>query len=588
MKKLALYCMALLACALFLLPAAAETADAELIRLASAMLTEVYGYTQDEADAFTYDMSDGGSLWNLRFYQNPDWVYTMTARKSDLQWQDAQTPFVTQYERKASENSVRYILRAVADNGWFTDWNAQSKAELTAALAWCDVIRVADSLERGLASEDYTPAQALQDFFRSCYGEEAQWSPAVSQWRDAAFASFGLMREETVFSIPRGITERTETGLMKDDEIRICEYAGVVPDALAEAFSNPRLGSWRCLAGAYEISQSKSGAGAPAGTGLAAFANGDSRLLVRLYLDADTKVWHTVPVGETALLSGRDLYITYSGADRRFTLHYPVSDTEEESFLCRLAVYYATADTTATVCELVEYRHTDLAQNASLVIDSGFGSAYSGWYTVTATKNGTSTQKQYLALVPGILEYVDADAFPRTAEACEQAVRESAVIPQGYGLTQTLHLREKTSSHSKDLGLYLRGTLVEVLDTLPGTAYPWYRVRIGNAEGYMSSNYVDYHDGMKSLPTGIAPCLGKTKGGTALKNQMSGLSQTVADLPEGTLVRVLAECGNWLHVSVPANADDWLMQPGEVCGYLKSGAITQGVTAQQIDWALAE
>ena len=552
------------------------------------MLTEVYGYTQADADAFTYEISDDGDLWTVRFYQNPEWVYEMTVRKSDRQWQDMQTPFTTLYGLKASENSVRYILNAIADNGWFDNWNAQSRAALGAALAWCDDIRVTDSLERGLASEDYTPAQALEDFFLSCYGEEAEWSSAVSQWRDAAFASFRLTRAETTFSVPQGIACRVETGLIGSDEIQICEYVGVVPDALAEAFSNPNLGSWMCLAGAYETSKPKSDAGSPAGTGLAAFGNGDRRLLVRLYLDADTKVWHTVPVGEAALLSGRDLYITYNSDKRRFTLHYPVSDTEEECFQCKLTEYYTTADTTATVCELVEYRHTDLTANTSLVIDSGTGTAYTGWYTVTATKNGAGTQKQYLALAPSILEYIDADAFPKTEEACARAEAESAVIPQGYGVTQYIHLREKTSSHSKDLGTYVRGTLVEVLDTLPGTAFPWYHVRIGNAEGYMSSNYVEYSDNMKSLPAYIAPCMAQAKGSTALKDQMNVFSQTVTDLPEGALVRVLAVCGNWLHVSVPASADDWLMQPGEVCGYVKANAVVQATTALQLKWLSAQ
>ena len=85
-----------------------------------------------------------------------------------------------------------------------------------------------------------------------------------------------------------------------------------------------------------------------------------------------------------------------------------------------------------------------------------------------------------------------------------------------------------------------------------------------------------------------APYYAKLKGNTALKEKTNGFSGTVENLPKGTVVRVLAECGNWLHVSVPENESDWLMQPDEVSGYVKKNAVVLGVSALQLSWLLPD
>ena len=40
---------------------------------------------------------------------------------------------------------------------------------------------------------------------------------------------------------------------------------------------------------------------------------------------------------------------------------------------------------------------------------------------------------------------------------------------------------------------------VEVLEELPGDPYPWYHVRIGRTEGYMSGIYVAYPGSVCSM-----------------------------------------------------------------------------------------
>ena len=82
--------------------------------------------------------------------------------------------------------------------------------------------------------------------------------------------------------------------------------------------------------------------------------------------------------------------------------------------------------------------------------------------------------------------------------------------------------------------------------------------------------------------------MAKTKSDTALKEKNEWTFPTVMDLPKGTVVRVLAEVGNWLQVSVPANKTDWLMQPDEIVGYIKPNQVVQAATALQLDWLLPD
>ena len=582
MKKL-IVCilLALTLCA----PAYAEQADeSAVLQTVQNLLVEEYAYTQAEVLTFTYDISDMNDTWAVFCSKRADWMYWINIDEDDLSISRDQSPFVSLYASQASEYSVRYMLHAIDDNDWFDMWNAQSRAALAETIEQCGDIQMNASLQSGLASEDYTPAQALDDLFFSCYGEESLWSEEISTWRDAAFEDFGLIREGTTFALPEGITSRCGMMRNRKDQTTIYEFVGAVPDALADVFADPNLQGWTCLAGTYHENEPLYSNDAYAGTGLAAFANGDDRLLVMLLLDAKTKVWQVVPISQTALLPDRELYITYNSNKDRYSIRYPVSSTEEESFQCKLVQASLLDSDTVMICRLLEYCDTDLANQTTLVIDSGDNTQYSGWYRVTVTKDGTEEQTQYLTLAPSLLEYVDIAAFPRTEEACRAAAQASAVIPEGYGISGNVHLREKTSSHSKDLGMYRQGTLVQVLDTQPGTSFPWYHVRVGTTEGYMSSNYVDYDENLKSVAVYIVPCMAKLKDNTALKQQAGIAAKTIENLPANTIVRVLAVSGNWLHVSVVNSTDDWLMQPDETCGYIKSNAVHTGVTALQLDW----
>ena len=581
MKKLAL-----LLALLMIIPAAslaAEPADGVLTQQVRGLLTEVYGYTQEEAETFgVYMAQEDDDNWYVYSYSYPNWVYSATIRKTDQHFADYYSPFTSLYASNASENSVRTVLRAIGDNGWFDDWNADSKAAFAGIIDRCGDIRMNASMRNGLHADDYTPAQALDDLFLSCYGDTSLWSEKLLDWRDVAFFSFGLTGGEEIFAMPRGVEYREE------DKAAICEFTGEIPDALSQVFSVSQLEGWECLAGAYRISDRFTMEGEIAGSGLAAFAHGEERLLVLLLLDAKTQVWQVIPVGKSALLPGRALYITYASNNNRFNIIYPISDTEQESFQCRTLSLGTAPTVNSLLCELMEYRYVNLRDHRSVVIAYYFNNPFSSFYMVTTTQSGNRTQTRYPALASNLLDYIDVTAFPRTEEDCKAASEESPGIPEGYGIASTVHLRAEPSSHAKDLGMYRAGTLVEVLDILPGSEFPWLRVRIGQAEGYMSGNYVAYQNNEDPNQRIMTLGMAKTKGGTALRENTNLFAKTLADLPAGAVVRVLAETGNWLHVSVPENADDWLMRPDERSGYVKANAVVQAATTLQLMWLMPE
>ena len=103
---------------------------------------------------------------------------------------------------------------------------------------------------------------------------------------------------------------------------------------------------------------------------------------------------------------------------------------------------------------------------------------------------------------------------------------------------------------------------MEVLEELPGDPDPWYRVRIGSIEGYMSSRYVDFPGSpctMSPLQNSVAlPPMAAVTVDTALKAGTGWFDKTLADLPAGTRLRVLAEQGDWLHVTVADGPMGWL------------------------------
>ena len=320
-----------------------------------------------------------------------------------------------------------------------------------------------------------------------------------------------------------------------------------------------------------------------------AFGKGEERLLVMLKREDSSKAWSVIPVVEKALLKNRDFFITCDGQEDLFTIEYPVSSHESESFRCKIT-YPRSGLEKQPMCRLVDYRRTNRETGSGVVIDSGDEWLQDGayWYHVTTYQPDRPVQEEKVpALAVSFLDYIDAEQFPKNAEECRQAAAQAITLPEGCGVVSGVHLRAETSSHSADLGTYVPGALVQVLETLPGDPMPWYRVRAGHMEGYMSSNYVSAGN-----PADVAAALSKqgplpvagVKTACELKTGTGWLDGKVMDLPGGTKMHVLAVCGDWLHVMIPQGEIGWVMDMNGTSGYVKASQVAQYATPIQLDW----
>ena len=166
------------------LPSFAGAGEIDLMPYAISNLTEVLGYTAEEAEAFVFERREGGEVafWHP---DHPDWVYTVFIDRKTGQISGT-TPFDTGYARYRGENTVRELMRAVREKGWFAAWDRDAREEMLALLNK-ENIRISTEL---LFAE--SAGSAAHGFFESCYGPEFGWTEALSGLFGSVLEEYGL------------------------------------------------------------------------------------------------------------------------------------------------------------------------------------------------------------------------------------------------------------------------------------------------------------------------------------------------------------------------------------------------------------
>jgi len=564
----------LLACLLLAgsCPAYALTSEEALDKV-SSYLTEVYSYTAEEAEKFQAyaELKQDGWLISYSHQDHPGWIYTAVYDSDAGRITNAITPFYTmdQYENYPGEGSVREGLNRARKYGWFSIWEPHMRQALQQYMAeWG--IKATAKLNEGLSTGEITAGNALHEYFVSCYGDEMHWTPELKQWHDAELEAFGLtVTPEEEMEITEGVV--TYEGLTPSGQkINATRFIGEVPQELETVFSHPQLTGWKCLCGATVQNESNE-----YGHGLAVFEKDGQRLLAALRHQVNQE-WELSPVSKQALYTDREMYILPDASTQReFTIVYRNSDTETERF--EVLVAYM-SDTRLDV-DINRYIRMDEATGNGIAITFG-----ENLKAISYENHQKASEEVRFNAVKSMMSMVDISEFPTTLEAFLNA--EQDLIPEGYALCRGVHLRKKTSSRSTDLGEYNSGVLVKVLGTEPGDPDPWYHVQVGVAEGYMSSHYVDEAASENTAyvlarPLPVAQAIKEIK----LRKGMSWLSGTIQEIPEGTLMHVLADCdGGWLHVSIPQDGIGWQMDVNGTDGYVKEKDVLMGGTPLSLEW----
>ena len=116
---------------------ASEEKRYDLSALVKSSLTELYGYTEEEAECFTTEPQANGSV---RFWPEgrPDLVYSLYVDESGQV--AGTTPYSTGFMRGCDEKTIRNILKKVREQGLLADWNEENRQALIALLRENDIL----------------------------------------------------------------------------------------------------------------------------------------------------------------------------------------------------------------------------------------------------------------------------------------------------------------------------------------------------------------------------------------------------------------------------------------------------------------
>ena len=555
--------MLLLIAALCLL-AGPALAEYDPITGAKNQLTEIFGYTVEEAEGF--DFEDNG-IDLVRFWprEHPDWVYTLSYDSYGPTGGDS--PFYGEhYNDYPGEGFINEILRRARQESWLTNWNAQARESLYAAYIK-NGLRFSTALLDAIQNPDATGAEALQAFLTSCYGPEYAWTPALTALRDALLRENGLTlpREKPP---EKGVRSWRFQDINGATVTRTAFYRQA-PEELQTVFSHPRLAGWECLCGALWQSdgQFKDHPRTPYGNGLAAFEKDGRRLLA--LLDEDDGAWSILPLGENALYPDWDFIITPEESGYHITYFLP------EGGKASFQVFSFSNGARRSYCLIQAYERIQSDGQALCVKPSIWGEAWTAGEYRDGERCGFHSA--YIHFLP-YLGACDIRSFPDSVQAF--LAEETSLIPAGWGVTDAVHLRARTSSHSKDLGTFVPGALIPVLETLPGNPNPWYRTEIGSLKGYAASNYV--HTDTSYLT--VYPTVAKTKAETRLRKGTGLLDGSLTTLPAGTKMHLVLEDGGWYLVSVPNGEAGWFMDVNGTLGWVKKSEVVTAGMMCQLDW----
>ena len=241
----------------------------------TAGLTEIYGYTQEEADQFLCSVTETESTLEYVLYpaEHPNWRYTHVLNRKNGACEDDLSPF-SGTNLPGYEGWLRAILQRAAEESWFENWDEAAMTALYDQMTQWEFRRSA-RLEAGLGQKNLTAAETVQELFVSTFGDELSWTEPVREWRDEVLAQHGLNRE-TVSTAPVQGVQRWQAEGPITGKMTVVEFAGQLPEELQSLYVNePHLAGWNCLSGAMRLPET---AGRSA---LMAFGRGEERLLAK-------------------------------------------------------------------------------------------------------------------------------------------------------------------------------------------------------------------------------------------------------------------------------------------------------------------
>lgn len=183
-----------------------------------------------------------------------------------------------------------------------------------------------------------------------------------------------------------------------------------------------------------------------------------------------------------------------------------------------------------------------------------------------------------------LAERTRLDSLPLTAGEARRLEEESRAAFEGTDLCLVwgANLRTEPTSRSRSLGMY-HVALAQVLGQKPGTEVPWYHVRVGDTQGYVSGRYVSFPtDWADFAYRASGPCPVTTAvAGSRLMTAMDGGALCTLEAERRLLVLAETEDG-WLQVFVPEDEPDGTLDQPGTYGYLRREDVTLWLGAEPV------
>ncbi len=539
-----------------------ELSEKELQRIACLKnyLTEIEGYTQEEADRMIIQVQGSRSEdWEGRASDPdiPEMVYTVrltgAANETYYMTESGEAVWITNPLDGMPENLIRWNtstvragLRLAIKNQWFQDCSGANRAELldwltaTSRLSWMTQA----ALERGNLKSD----EAVHLFFTACFGERWSWNAAVQAWEQAVMRACGQMH--TCPYLPElGTTFHCVRMNGKNSDSRTV-FGAEWPDKGTEDLEkSPALKDRPLVCGMVEMNGQ---AGAQA---LLVVQDQGKRVLVHANRGRLQDTWTICPCGEDCLVQTGKIDVVPSRSSNDYTVR--MEEGEGRQVHIRLGFWGRPSDG----CFLREIRILEEEGEKTTVMTDGKASVY---------VRGKLQETKPVQLPP-YLEYLTWETI-RSPESDPMEETENRWATIGE-----VHFRQDHSSHSTDLGMLTQGAVFEVLDTEPGTEAAWLHARVGELTGWVSSTYAS-RSGNKSMPVAAGRKAVGMYASTGL------FARKVAEIAPGEPVWILLRRGSWLYVLRPDGSVTWPAEMQGTYGWVHAGDVTEAATPMNLKW----
>lgn len=209
---------------------------------------------------------------------------------------------------------------------------------------------------------------------------------------------------------------------------------------------------------------------------------------------------------------------------------------------------------------------------------------YATLYAFTLKDGVYRNEGNYKCSIPSRLSAWTMDEVPRGVEQMQRYAQDHQPVLGENQAYISCNLREKPTSKSRSLGVY--SARVDVLGSQMGTREPWYHVRVGDTEGWVTASYLldgsEYDIRYYSIGAATRP---PARADQEVELRRSPDGETFARLLPGAMMHVIAKNDGWLHVVIPEDGKitakvNW----DGIYGYVREDEVVLGDTLADLKW----